>query len=248
MLIRIQKRISEKALASTKTSLSVRPKIALGLDAAYSKKYGGVAVAALVNLNNCSLIRYSISIGEPKLEYIPGLLAFREAALFYTAIQMLNYKAYDIVIVDGHGISHPRYAGIATHMGLALAKPSIGVAKKRLYGVLKIIRDKESCHEFPCVIGELIDKRKDNLVLAYVVISRSKDKSPIYVSPGAYISLDNAYRVISLILKKSSSKLPCPTYYADKISRKIARSLDTGALNPRSLRSQTLSTLDKYFS
>lgn len=245
-LIRIQKKISEKALSSIKARLLGTPRTALGLDAAYSKRYGGVAIAALVDISNCSLIEYSVSIGEPKLEYIPGLLAFREAALFYAAIQRLKHRSYDIIVVDGHGVSHPRYAGIATHIGLALAKPSIGVAKKKLYGVLKIIKSRESCHDFPCVIGELIDKKRNNLVLAYVVIPKSRDKSPIYISPGAHISLDDAYRVISLMLEKSPSKLPCPTYYADKLSKKIARGLDAGTLSPRSLKLGSWGTLDRY--
>ncbi len=173
-------------------------------------------------------------------------MAFREAALFYTAIQRLKHQSYDVIVVDGHGVSHPRYAGIATHIGLALAKPSIGVAKKKLYGVLKMIRDRESCRDFPCVIGELIDKKRSDLVLAYAVIPKSRDKSPIYVSPGAHISLDDAYRVISSMLEKSPSKLPCPTYYADKLSKKIARGLDAGTLSPRSFKLRALSTLDKY--
>lgn len=173
-------------------------------------------------------------------------MAFREAALFYAAIQSLRHKSYDVIVVDGHGISHPRYAGIATHIGLALAKPSIGVAKKRLYGILRMIKDKESCHNFPCIIGELIDKKRSDLILAYVIIPKSRDKSPIYVSPGAYISLNDAYRTISLMLGRSPSKLPCPTYYADKLSKKIARGLDTGTLSPSSLKSRLLNTLDRY--
>lgn len=173
-------------------------------------------------------------------------MAFREAALFYAAMQGLKHRSYDVIVVDGHGVSHPRHAGIATHIGLALSKPSIGVAKKKLYGILKMVRSRESCRDFPCIIGELIDKKRSDLVLAYAVIPKSRDKNPIYVSPGAYISLDDAYRVISLMLEKSPSKLPCPTYYADKLSKKIARSLDAGILSPRSLKLRPGSTLDRY--
>ncbi len=246
-LINIQLRISEKALKSIEQSKAhrLKPTIVLGLDAAYSRKYGGVAVASLVQAESCNLIEYGVAVGEPRLEYIPGLLAFREAALFYAATEGLSYKNYDVIVVDGHGISHPRYAGIATHMGLALAKPSIGVAKKKLYGEFNMINERSSCIEYPCVIGELRDPKRD-IVLAYVVIPKSRDKNPIYISPGAFISIENALNIILSMLRASSSKLPCPTHYSDKLSKRIARELDKGIIRPESLKHLGLGTLDKY--
>jgi deoxyribonuclease V len=37
-------------------------------------------------------------------------------------------------MVDGAGINHPRRAGIATHIGVALDVPTIGITKRILCG------------------------------------------------------------------------------------------------------------------
>ncbi len=42
---------------------------------------------------------------------------------------MLSQKP-DLVFVDGHGISHPRRLGVASHFGLLVDVPTIGVAEK----------------------------------------------------------------------------------------------------------------------
>jgi deoxyribonuclease V len=49
------------------------------------------------------------------------------------AYEKLGHDA-DLVVVDGHGITHPRKFGIASHIGLVLDVTSIGVAKNLLYG------------------------------------------------------------------------------------------------------------------
>ncbi|KSW11656.1 hypothetical protein CF15_02200 [Pyrodictium occultum] len=229
-LMEIQYRIASRVW-KTLQPLPRPPRRAVGLDAAYSRRYGGLAVAALVDTASGRLLDYSVALGEPALEYIPGLLAFREAPLFYTAVQHLR-EDFDLAIVDGHGISHPRRAGIATHVGLAIGKPTVGVAKKRLHGSEIRVQDPSSCSSHPCVLGYLVDDESRRM--AYVVLPSRRTRNPIYVSPGAYIDLGSALQVVLSLLR--GTKLPLPTHYADKISKRLARMLDEGAVSPRQLK------------
>jgi len=69
----------------------------------------------------------------PVFPYVPGLLAFREGPAILAAWERLHLQP-DLLMFDGQGIAHPRGIGIAAQMGLWLDRPSIGVAKSRLYG------------------------------------------------------------------------------------------------------------------
>src|SRR5512141_784936 len=65
--------------------------------------------------------------------YIPGLLSFREGPAVLAAWEKVQHKP-DVVMFDGQGIAHPRGIGIAAQRGLWIERPTIGVAKSRLYG------------------------------------------------------------------------------------------------------------------
>ncbi|WP_247729390.1 endonuclease V [Halovivax limisalsi] len=68
-----------------------------------------------------------------EIPYIPGLLSFREGGAILAAIEELSVEP-DLYVFDGSGRIHFRQAGIATHMGVVLDAPSIGVAKSLLCG------------------------------------------------------------------------------------------------------------------
>lgn len=140
--------------------------------------------------------------------YIPGLLAFREGPAVLAAWDKLSTKP-DVVMFDGQGIAHPRGLGIAAHMGLWLQRPTIGVAKSRLYGH----------HTEPGPqrgdTADLRDERDPQHVIGAVLRSRDNG-NPLYISPGHLIDLPYALEFVKRCL--TSYRLPETTRWAHKFA------------------------------
>ncbi len=157
-----------------------------GADAAYDidKRVvvGAVVVTELPNLN---IIDSAYAAENIAIPYIPGYLAFRELPAIIHALNKLN-AAFDLLMCDGHGIAHPRRCGIATHLGVMLNIPSIGVAKKRLIGSqLKNISRK----------GDRAELEDHGEIVGAVVCTREGVK-PVFVSVGNKITLNQAVEVV----------------------------------------------------
>ncbi|QTF93786.1 deoxyribonuclease V [Halomonas sp. BM-2019] len=145
---------------------------------------------------------------EPtRMPYIPGLLSFREVPAALAAFEGLSVRP-DLVMVDGQGIAHPRRLGVASHLGLWLDLPTIGVAKSRLCG-----RHGEPGPArgdwTPLIEGP------DDEVIGAVLRSRVGVK-PIFVSPGHRLSLATALDWVIRCLGRT--KLPEPTRLADRLA------------------------------
>jgi deoxyribonuclease V len=115
--------------------------------------------------------------------YVPGLLSFREAPAVLAAFEKVRV-APDLILYDGQGIAHPRRFGIASHVGLLLDCPSIGVAKTRLVGAHRMPANRR---------GAWTPLRDAGEVIGAVLRTRAGVK-PLYVSIGHRVSLDTAVR------------------------------------------------------
>ncbi len=88
-----------------------------------------------------------------------------------------------MLFVDGHGRSHPRRLGIATHAGLVLDVPTIGLAKTILCGTVEGVLGEAVGDHAP-----LVDRGE---TVGWALRSRPRC-APIYVSSGHRVSLDSA--------------------------------------------------------
>lgn len=109
-------------------------KLVAGVDLAYweegNKQYGTCCIV-VIDYNTKEVVEKVNSVGEIKVPYIPGFLAFRELPLVIEASKKLVSEP-DIFIFDGNGYLHFNHMGIATHASFFLDKPTIGVAKSYL--------------------------------------------------------------------------------------------------------------------
>jgi deoxyinosine 3'endonuclease (endonuclease V) len=60
--------------------------------------------------------------------YVPAFLAYREAPLLQPLVQR-HAQDFDVLLVDGNGILHPRRCGLASALGVSCGVRTIGVAK-----------------------------------------------------------------------------------------------------------------------
>lgn len=182
------------------------PRLIAGADVGFEQG-GDVTRAAIVLLQypSLELVEYQVARVATSMPYIPGFLSFREYPALLAAWEMLSQKP-DLLFVDGHGISHPRRLGVASHFGLLVDVPTIGVAKKRLCGKF------EPLAEEPGSCQLLSDKGE---ALAWVLRSK-KRCNPLFVSTGHRVSLDTALLWVNRCM--AGYRLPEPTRWADAVA------------------------------
>jgi deoxyribonuclease V len=173
--ITLQQRLAP--LISQTSELPTEITALVGCDATY---LSGTTLAAAVLTNYDDLRALKVkTVQEPTMfPYIPGLLAFREAPAVLRAIRALRATSY-ICMVDAHGIAHPRRFGLACFVGLALDRPTIGVAKSLLYGSVKGNHVLDE-HGYPIAESMLLPE----------------SGKTIYVSVGHKVSLKDAARIV----------------------------------------------------
>ncbi|TRO48257.1 endonuclease V, partial [Candidatus Bathyarchaeota archaeon] len=102
---------------------------------------------------------------------------------------------------------HPYGCGLASHLGLAIGKPTIGVAKNRLIGESKTVAGQTLLVQNGRVIGS--------------VVTTKEGVKPVYVSIGNLVSLKTAIEIIKHCAY--NSRIPKPVLQAHKIAAEEKR-------------------------
>jgi deoxyribonuclease V len=201
-LIKIQEHIAKKV--SLKNGFSKIKTIA-GFDVAYLGEKAKVCGVVLDyrNLEIKEIVTHKFMAEFP---YIPTFLSFREGPPIIEVYKMFKIKP-DVLMIDGHGIAHPRKAGLASYIGVLLNKPTIGVAKSRLIGEYKEPKKPFSATKL------MLGKNQIGWVL-----KSGKNYKPIFISPGHKISFRSSLKITMRCIK--DEKLPEPIRIADFYANK----------------------------
>ncbi len=181
-----------------------------GLDSAYDDGTG-IAAAAAVVLDSVTLepIDSAVAHGPVTFPYVPGLLSFRELPITLAALEKLT-TAPDLLICDGQGLAHPRRFGLACHVGILTATPTIGVAKTPWGGYAEPGPER----------GAVSDITMDGEIVGRAVRTRRGVK-PVFVSVGHLIDLDTACTQVLALTPRY--RQPETTRQADHLCRQALR-------------------------
>jgi len=186
-----QKLLARNVNQSLPFSLPKNPIIAGG-DISYNKGSDKLFVAiVLLQMPSLEVIEMVTSIERAKFPYVPGLLSYREAPALLTAFRKLRQEP-DIVLIDGHGLAHPRRFGIASHLGWILDIPTIGCGKSILcgsYGKLKLQR------------GAQVQLKHKGEIIGCALRTRASVQ-PVYVSVGNRVDLSTAVDIVLMCSPK----------------------------------------------
>ena len=159
----------------------------------------------------------AIATRIPPFAYVPGYLGFREAPALVAAWEAMARKP-DLLLVDGHGRAHPRRCGIATHLGVLLDVPAIGVAKSLLCG-----RVEGDLPDEPGVTAPLVDRGE---LVGMAVRTRAR-ALPVYVDIGHRVSLETAVRQVLALTQ--GRRLPLPIRLAHDAANAARRAYEACA-------------------
>src|SRR3989344_5680075 len=170
-----------------------------GIDQSYEKN-NVISAVVVCNAKTMEVMEKQTAKVPASMPYIPGLLAYRELPAMIEAYSKLKTQP-DVIFVDGQGILHPRRCGMASHFGLVISRPTIGITQSLITGSSengKIYVEKE---------------------LRGFEVRTREHSNPIFVSPGHMISLGSALRITHESIRYPH-KLPEPLHIAHKEARK----------------------------
>ncbi|WP_135663887.1 endonuclease V [Halorhabdus rudnickae] len=203
--------------------------IVAGVDQAFLDD-GDRALSAVVALQDGAIIDRAYAAVDTEIPYIPGLLSFREGGAILAALSNLSVEP-DLLVVDGSGRIHFREAGLATHIGVTLGVPAIGVAKNLLCGTpAKPIPDRlPEGARIPIEADGTVETAESGTVIGHAVQTRQYESgstsiNPLYVSPGHRVSAETTADIVAQCA--AGYKLSEPTRLADRAADQRKRELE----------------------
>lgn len=179
-------------------------------------------VSAIVVTRGSGVVERTYAVTPMEFPYIPGLLSFREGGPILDAFETLESEP-DVVVFDGSGRIHFRQAGLATHIGVTLDLPAVGVAKNLLCGQPVEPTDTLDAGERVEIIADGDVDTADGAVIGHALQTRQFPNShrinPVYVSPGHRLSAETATDIIDRC--RGEYKLPEPTRLADAYADEV---------------------------
>jgi len=196
----LQNELSRRVI--TKDDYIDNVELVCGVDVSYRKKTAFCS-AVVINKENFEITETAISKSKIKNPYIPGLFILRESAPILQTLKLIT-KPFQLLLVDGHGVLHPRRCGLACYVGIDTNIPTIGVAKSLLCGGVQ--SDNFVTHK--------------SEILGYALKFNENSKKVAYISVGHKISLLTSIELVKSITK-INQYIPEPLRIADKLSKEL---------------------------
>jgi deoxyribonuclease V len=222
-LAKIQEKLAPKVIIPPDGSgyLPNTGDVIFGLDAQYvdDQAYVGLDVR---KWHGAAIGTY-VGVAKVLVPYVPHFFCFREGPpllkMIMAAKGVLSLEP-DLIILDGHGIAHPRRFGLACWVGVHTDTPTIGCAKEAL-----IWYDGEIKKEKGNTL--LIEDR--NEIVGTVLVTRD-NTNPVFVSSGHRVSLQAATKII---LHLTGTYRICePLRRADRSARAYAKGVVLEDVSP----------------
>lgn len=200
--------LSKKVIREDKLPSELR--YIAGVDVAYTNELS-IGAVAVFDYNSLKLVECQTSVLRTVFPYIPTLLSFREVPPSVSCIKKLKISP-DVILVNGHGLAHPRRCGFACHLGVVLKKPAIGIAKNKLVGEVEDFKEGGSAYIWHG--GEIVG----------VALTPAPRVKPIYISIGNMVSLETAINIVRHCLQ--NSRVPEPLKAAHNVANQAKRLLE----------------------
>lgn len=186
--------------------------VLFGIDVQYVEDEAYCAIAAY-RYRGYVMDQYVLHT-QAGMPYHSGYFCFREGPPILQLIRTIQERhglRPDLLVVDGHGIAHPRRFGVASWLGVQAGLPSIGIAKRPLLQQKGNLASTRGAHLPLTLSGEIVG-----------AVLRTQDGiQPLYVSPGHLVPVDQATD-IALHLAPHY-RLVEPIRAADHLARAFAK-------------------------